>query len=141
MVMNLNTIPLRRTRLIQAAGALATFPAAAAVQPYLSDRYTICPFRNLTGWPCPLCGMTRAYAAASRGNWHLAWHYHPMWWLAPGAMLGIAGICLCDAARGTDWLTIARRAFEARVRWPQVLSAIAVMWAAVIWHARMEGAP
>ncbi len=32
----------------------------------------LCPFRRITGLPCPSCGMTRAMAALSHGAWDLA---------------------------------------------------------------------
>lgn len=33
----------------------------------------ICPFRLLTGHPCPFCGTTRAVASFSLGNFREAW--------------------------------------------------------------------
>lgn len=32
----------------------------------------ICPYRELRGEPCPLCGMTRAVGAVLRGDFHRA---------------------------------------------------------------------
>ena len=37
-----------------------------------------CLFLNITGIPCPSCGMTRAYIALFRGNLSQAFHYHPL---------------------------------------------------------------
>ncbi len=39
------------------------FYAVSPVHPSIA-----CPFRALTGLPCPLCGMTRAVTAAMRGD-------------------------------------------------------------------------
>lgn len=41
-----------------------------------------CLFLNLTGVPCPSCGMTRAYISLFRGNITQAFDYHPLF-LAP----------------------------------------------------------
>ena len=41
-----------------------------------------CLFLNLTGIPCPSCGMTRAYISLFRGNIFQAFYYHPLF-LAP----------------------------------------------------------
>ena len=38
-----------------------------------------CPFYRLTGIPCPVCGMTRAYLAALRLNFSAAFRLHPLW--------------------------------------------------------------
>jgi hypothetical protein len=37
---------------------------------------TVCPFRLVTGRPCPTCGMTRSWSAATRLDVResLAWH-------------------------------------------------------------------
>lgn len=42
-----------------------------------------CPFRNLTGMPCPGCGMTRAWFAFLRLDILSAIYYHPMFWSVP----------------------------------------------------------
>lgn len=42
-----------------------------------------CPFRNLTGFPCPGCGMTRAWFAFLRLDILAAFRYHPMFWSVP----------------------------------------------------------
>lgn len=38
-----------------------------------------CPFRHLTGIPCPGCGMTRAYLSALRLDFAGAFRMHPLW--------------------------------------------------------------
>jgi len=38
-----------------------------------------CPFRAVTGFPCPLCGTTRAFMSLLRLDIPLSFHYHPMW--------------------------------------------------------------
>lgn len=39
--------------------------------------YSICPVVNITGFPCPGCGMTRAVFAVCRGDFAFAWKLHP----------------------------------------------------------------
>jgi Protein of unknown function (DUF2752) len=39
---------------------------------------TLCPFKLLTGWPCPGCGMGHAVVAAMRGNLAASFAYHPL---------------------------------------------------------------
>ena len=43
-----------------------------------------CLFANVTGLPCPGCGMTRAMGALVRGDWNAAVQFHPF---APGLVL------------------------------------------------------
>jgi hypothetical protein len=47
----------------------------------------ICPFRNLTGLPCPLCGMTRSLLCFFQGDWHDSLLWHPL-----GPLLGISAV-------------------------------------------------
>jgi hypothetical protein len=58
----------------------------AVYPPEGGPRLMICPFRFLTGWPCPLCGMTRAMASLGHGQWEKAIGYHP---LSPLVMAGL----------------------------------------------------
>ena len=41
--------------------------------------YTICAFKNITGYACPGCGLGRASIELFKGNLHESLHYH---WLA-----------------------------------------------------------
>jgi hypothetical protein len=47
----------------------------------LSDN--LCVFKLTIGFPCPGCGMTRAYLALFRGEIGTAFFYHPLFWLIP----------------------------------------------------------
>lgn len=42
-----------------------------------------CPIRNLTGMPCPGCGMSRAWRAALGLDLRAAFRFHPMFWTLP----------------------------------------------------------
>lgn len=50
----------------------------------------LCAVKRLTGWPCPGCGLSRAYGAARRGQFRQATAYHPLW-LPVGVWLLHAG--------------------------------------------------
>jgi len=41
----------------------------------LSGR-SLCVFKNLTGRPCPGCGMTRAFVSIAHGDISTAWSYN-----------------------------------------------------------------
>ena len=73
-----------------AAAGLAAAHTAGLPEFY----YTLCLFKNLTGWPCPGCGMGHAILDAFRGRWIASLSSHPLgipflalWttWLAFGA--------------------------------------------------------
>jgi len=57
-----------------------------------------CPHKAHTGTPCPTCGMTRAWTAASRGRLADAWRYNraalPLYGLNWLILLGSGGIVL-----------------------------------------------
>ena len=47
------------------------------------DKYYIpidklCMIRNVTGYPCPGCGMTRAHIEVLKLNFKKAFYYHPL---------------------------------------------------------------
>ncbi len=37
-----------------------------------------CPFRSITGRPCPLCGSTRAFIHTAHGHFSDAWKLNPI---------------------------------------------------------------
>ena len=59
---------------------------------------SICPFYNLTGLPCPGCGLTRSFVSLGHGQWLESLHWHPLGWL-------IALVLACLWVRnGVYWL-------------------------------------
>lgn len=51
---------------------------------FLTDALNIgCPFRWLTGIPCPACGITRAYLSFCSLDFRGAFLNHPLFWLLP----------------------------------------------------------
>ncbi|MBP5670092.1 MAG: DUF2752 domain-containing protein [Lachnospiraceae bacterium] len=46
-----------------------------------------CPIHFLTGVSCPVCGMTRAAISVARFHFADAFHYHPLVYLLPFALL------------------------------------------------------
>jgi Protein of unknown function (DUF2752) len=62
----MSTVAVRERETRVVGGALL---GAAVVWPRLPVHPPLtCPFRALTGIPCPLCGMTRAVVAAAHGH-------------------------------------------------------------------------
>ena len=62
-----------------AAGAAYAAVVVQAVHPILPETgATFCPFRLLTGLPCPGCGMGHALVFALRGDFASSWHSHPL---------------------------------------------------------------
>jgi hypothetical protein len=76
-----------------------------------------CPFRAITGQPCPFCGMTRACIAAAHGHIGQSLAYNP-----GGFLVFIAAIVL-----------IVKPSLLARVRVPQwtAWAALGVLW---LWN-------
>ncbi len=52
---------------------------------YLHSGYTVCPFANLTGLPCPACGLTRSFGELSHLHFREAITYNPF--VFPAAVL------------------------------------------------------
>ncbi len=74
----------------------------------------LCPFRQLTGLPCPGCGMTRALNALAHGQWELAFSFHPLSPIVAAGVLflGISAVftgCLPPQARLHRWSLIGER--------------------------------
>lgn len=46
-----------------------------------------CPIKWITGVSCPGCGMTRAFFSFIRGNFKEAWHFHPLIFFFPLAII------------------------------------------------------
>ena len=66
------------TTVLVAAGAAAALGAAFLISPdHVEDGPVICPFRRLTGLPCPGCGLTRSWVYLAHGQWGDSFAAHP----------------------------------------------------------------
>ncbi len=65
-------------------------------------KYWVCGLRKLTSLPCPMCGMTRAFAYVTHGQFDLAFQRNPAWPVAMGIIVLLGFSLLIDGARGTN---------------------------------------
>ncbi len=93
-----------------AAGALAGPDGDAGLLPP-------CPFRAATGLPCPLCGATRAFALAVRGDG--AWLSFNAPWVLLAAAVALTGSAVLAGARPRPA--------------PRALGAAAALFVALAW--------
>lgn len=91
--------------LLGAIGCMATFN-----QPPELWR---CIFHQLSGLPCPSCGMTRALFAAAHGRFKEAFAWHPMGVALFAIVVGSAIVLLLEAAMGRRLLTVRERELRA----------------------------
>lgn len=60
---------------------------------------SICPFWNLTGHPCPGCGLTRSFVCLAHGHFVDAFRWHPLGPLLFGGTL----LYLVSTLAGWKW--------------------------------------
>ncbi len=63
----------------------------------------ICLLREITGVPCPACGMSRALLSLTRLDIAAAFRYHPVFWVFPIACLS-AVMCAVSEKRRKAWV-------------------------------------
>jgi hypothetical protein len=119
--------------------ALAALAAAFLVPPRRLSRAP-CPFKALTGLPCPTCGMTRAAHAALHLRWREALRLSPLGAVCAAAMVPVSLVWIARSLAG--------RARRARVRpvsrrllFGAGAALLAGNWAAVIWLHAAFGVP
>ena len=103
----------RRTGALLVAAGCLPFAAGALVP---EDGTGLpCPFRVATGLPCPLCGATRAFALAARGDG--AWLSYNAPWVVLAALAIVLGAAsragLVPLERARAWLRTPARVVPA----------------------------
>jgi Protein of unknown function (DUF2752) len=94
----------------------------------------LCPFRALTGYPCPGCGMTRAFSALAHGEPLRAILYNP---LSP--ILFVAAILVWMSAAATILNLHGIRAALARLRPSTQVSYMFLGLMLTWWIVRLAG--
>ncbi|MFN8635714.1 MAG: DUF2752 domain-containing protein [Chloroflexota bacterium] len=84
------------TAVARPATVVAVGLAAGACVPlaWLTGGPSFCPFKVLTGLPCPGCGLTRGTVALLHGDLATSFHFHP---LALPLVLAMVAVALADA--------------------------------------------
>ena len=110
------------------------------VAPILAVRFlpltsgpTLCTFRNLTGFDCPGCGLTRSVAALLHGDVGGSLHAHPL-----GAVVFLLGLGLWGSALAS-WAKRGRLVSPIGARTPTwTIAAFVVLYLAV-YAVRLAG--
>jgi hypothetical protein len=124
----------RRLGLLLVAGGCVPFAAGAFVAaPGEGGLGGVpCPFRTATGLPCPLCGATRAFALASRGDSRV-WQYNAVWVLFAATAMLAGVVALAASLNGAAPISTARDALAQRLATPARVTALIAMTLAVPW--------
>ena len=112
----------------------AVFVASALWSPSDLPGVVLCPLRALTGYPCPGCGMTRAFCAIGHGEFARAVGYNA---LSPLVFVAVFGVW-AHALATTLKLEGARAALERLMpdaRAAKLLLALTLVW----WLVRLKG--
>lgn len=115
----------RTHRLRTAGGALLGLGLSYAVWVRLTGLAVPCPFRAVTGWMCPGCGVTRLCLALLRWDWAAAWDANPVLLLML-PVLAVLGVRL--AARYVREGTAVGPKWESALLW--AMTALLAVWGA-----------
>lgn len=121
------TPDMRRISGLVLAGLSAMFVVSALWRPSDQPVINLCPFRALTGYPCPGCGMTRAFCALSHGEFLRAVHFNA---LSP--LLYVALIVVWTAALATVFNMPRARQALFRLR-PTASVSVAILAGVLVW--------
>ncbi|MCB1324181.1 MAG: DUF2752 domain-containing protein [Spirochaetales bacterium] len=84
---------------------------AALLLPADGVGVSFCLFRNLTGLPCPGCGLTRSVVSVFHMEFRTAYYYHPMGFFAAAAILFFVGSSF--SRRVNNWFLAVRSSLGA----------------------------
>jgi len=101
----------------------------------------VCLFRTAFGIPCPGCGLTRSFESLWRGEYVIAFRYHPLGPPAFAALILIAGwsAAYAMAPRWRPWLIrVARPLGRPAAAWG-ALCMLLTVWAVRLADAMLHG--
>ena len=123
--------PIPRAALLAGALLIALGIVAAAL-PGIENGPVACPFRAVTGFPCPTCGLTRAAHSLMRGDFDGALAVNPFdtIFLLVAVPL-FAGLWVANLAGGFA-VRISMSSAERRVAWALLAAVALANWAYVL---------
>lgn len=125
-----------RNRIWPSTYFLAVLLIASALLPLpqhnaIAGMPSICAFHNLTGWPCPGCGLTRAWVSMAHGQFANALVWHP---LGPILFLSAVSYTVWSA-----WLALTRPTFPLPSQLQTRLIACFALTMLGFWALRLAG--
>jgi hypothetical protein len=109
----------RRTGLLLVGAGLAPFAMGGLYAATGGDGFeSVCPFHDLTGLPCPLCGGTRAFGLAAQAD--PAFLHFNFFWVIAALILVLLGLA-------TVFTRLSVKGFWSRARNPLALIAAALL--------------
>lgn len=105
--MSTTATPSRRSsaptsaEVIAGGGVVALGVACLLAPDGIEEGPVLCPFRRVTGLPCPGCGLTRSWVYATHGWWRESFLAHPFGPLALGLAVVLAVLVLRARLRRT----------------------------------------
>lgn len=100
--------PYYTRKLLGIAGAIITlaFPLFVLLfhSGHIETEQSLCPFKMLTGFPCPGCGITKSMLFLYQGDWLTSLYYHAF---GPFTVLGCVaaiGILIVELYTGKEYL-------------------------------------
>ncbi|MBA2340399.1 MAG: DUF2752 domain-containing protein [Pyrinomonadaceae bacterium] len=124
----------KRQALLVLIGLSIVFIISAVWLPPDNSRWVLCPFRFLTGLPCPGCGMTRAFCHIAHGHFVTALRFNPF-----SVFVFLAVIIFWLKAAAVAFDLEALRVALARLRPSARLSRFALLIVLMWWAARLVG--
>lgn len=116
-------------------GLTGVFVIAALWSPPDEPQVVLCPFRALTNYPCPGCGMTRAFCALAHGEFWRAIKFNalsPLLFLAALGAWAYGAAIVLRAERARSYLA---RQLKPSPFFSKLMLALALAW----WIARLVG--
>lgn len=102
----------------------AVILSSVSIHPFYKGEFTVCPFKNIFGIPCPFCGMTRSFLFLGHGEIREACRLNP---LGPLVFMIVVFFWFYYAAMMTARKEITVRLSENEKRLTIVVSAVLVM--------------
>ena len=93
---------------------------------------SLCLFYNVTGLPCPGCGITRSLVCCAHGRFGQAFDFHPLGLLVFTGLLGITLIGAVSAIRPGRQIVLPRR-------WVTGAAWAGLVLLGITWVGRLSG--
>lgn len=111
MMPTMTTTRSRRRDLVTAGVLGAALVTAFAITPGgARSGPLLCPFRAVTGWPCPLCGATRSWVDLAHGDLQSSFAMNPVGPLLFVGAVVVLGALITALSRGIPTDEVWRRA-------------------------------